>query len=75
MSSRAGPDNGGFVRLIIPEDDGLRMVAWHQLRLRCRVLCGDQLLILWYVLCCLGNKNRILGLLQGIGELDVFRLT
>ena len=69
-----GPDHGGLVRLIVPEDDGLGRHGWHELRLGSRLLGGDLLLIHRKVLCCLGNKNRVPRSFQGVGELDVFGL-
>ena len=41
----AGPDHGGLVRLIVPEDDGLGRHGWRELRLRSRLLGGDLLLV------------------------------
>ena len=67
----AGPDHSGLVRLIVLEDDGLRRHGWLELRLESRLLGEDLLLDRQEVLCCLGNKNRVPGSFQGVGELDV----
>ena len=71
----AGPDHGGLVLFIVPKDDGLGRHGWRELRLGSRLLGGDDLLVRREVLCCLGNKNRVPGSFQGVGELDVFGLT
>ena len=71
----AGPDHGGLVWLIVPEDDGLGRHSWPELRLGSRLLCGDLLLARREVLCCLGNKNRVPRSFQGVRELDVLGLT
>ena len=63
------------MRLIVPEDDGLGRHGWRELRLGRRLLGGDLLLVRREVLCCLGNKNRVPGSFQGVGELDVLGLT
>ena len=60
----AGPDHGGLVRFIIPEDDGIGRYGWHELRLGSRLLGGDDLLVRQEVLCCLGNKNGVPGSFQ-----------
>ena len=70
----AGTDHGGLVRFIVPEDDGLGRHGWRELRLGSRLLGEDLLLVLREVLCYLGNKNRVPGSFQGVGELDVFGL-
>ena len=70
----AGPDHGVLVRFIVPEDDGLGRHGWRELRLESRLLGGNVLLVRREVLCCLGNKNRVPGSLQGVGELDVLGL-
>ena len=70
----AGPDHGSLVRLIILEDDGLDCHGWRELRLESRLLGGNVLLVRREVLCCLGNKNRVAGSFQGVGELDVLGL-
>ena len=71
----AGPDHGSLVRLFVSEDDGLGCHGWRELRLGSKFLGGDRLLVRRKVLCCLGNKNRVLGSFQGVGELDVLGLT
>ena len=71
----AGPDHGGLVRFIVPEDDGLGRHGWREPRLGSRLLGGDLLLIRREVLCCLSNKNRVPRSFQGAGELNVFGLT
>ena len=53
----AGPDHGGLVQLIVPEDDGFGRHGWRELRLGSRLLGGDLLLVRREVLCCLDNKN------------------
>ena len=70
----ASPDHDSLVRLIVPEDNGLGRHGWRELRLRSRLLGGDLLLVRREVLCFLGNKNRVLGSFQGVGELDVLGL-
>ena len=67
----ASPNHGGVVRFIISEDDGLGRHGQSELRLGSRLLGGDNLLVRREVLCCLGNKNRVPGSFQGVGELDV----
>ena len=74
VGSRLAPDYGGLVRFIVPEDDGLGCYDWSELRLGSRLLGRDLLLVRREVLCCLGNKNRVPGPFQGVGELDVFGL-
>ena len=71
----AGPDHGGLVRFIVPEDDGLGCHGQSELRLGSGLLGGDNLLVRREVLCCLGNKNGVPGSFQGVGELDVLGLT
>ena len=70
----AGPYHGGLVRLIVPEDDGLGRHGLREPRLGSQLFGEDLLLVRREVLCCLGNKNRVLGSFQGVGELDVLGL-
>ena len=63
------------MRFIVPEDDGLGRHGWCELRFGSRLLGGDLLLVRREVLCYLGNKNRVPGSFQGVGELDVLGLT
>ena len=62
------------MRLIVPEDDGLGLHGWCELRLGSQLLVGDLLLVRREVLCCLGNKNQVPGSFQGVEELDVLSL-
>ena len=62
------------MRFIVLEDDGLGCHGWRELPLGSQLLGGDRLLVRREVLCFLGNKNRVLGSFQGVGELDVLGL-
>ena len=70
-----GPDQGGLVGVVVPEDDCLCLAIGVQLGPRCRVVGGNLELILQKGLCRLCDQGLVAAPLQGFGGVDVLRLT